>query len=86
MSDSILEISHKHGQEMYIIGLEHAVRMIEVAGDGALEELKAQVEQEKREVEALDHSRFNEVHRKICNDCRDAYNDLYQEMSQEEIE
>lgn len=51
MGDSILDITHSHGREMYIIGVEHAVRMIEVLGDEALENLKAKIETERKELE-----------------------------------
>lgn len=52
MSDSILDITHNHGREMYIIGIEHAVRMIEVlGGEKALEHLTVKVEKEKKELQ-----------------------------------
>ena len=31
----------------------------------------------------MDHSRFDEDHRKTCDDCRDAYEDFCQEQEAE---
>ena len=44
MSKSTLDIAHEHGQEMYRLGIEHAINMIEVAGDDALELLRKKLE------------------------------------------
>lgn len=84
MSDSILEISHKHGRQMYLIGIEHAVSILEALNDvgETVAHLNRNIANEKREIEALDHSRFNEDHRKSCDDCRDAYGDFVQEENQ----
>ncbi len=62
MSDSILDIGHNHGREMYIIGIEHAVRMMEVLpADEALENLKAKIATERKE---LDDERAQQIQRR----------------------
>lgn len=83
MSESIIETTHRHGREMYIIGLEHAISMIEVLGDDARANLIAKVEREKSELEDAYHNRFDENHRKTCEDCQDAYDDFCQEQDSE---
>lgn len=45
---NIIEIAHEHGKQMYILALEHAISMIEIAGDDALEILKKKLEEEKK--------------------------------------
>jgi hypothetical protein len=49
MSD-ILEISRKHGQEMYILGLKHAVSIIEILGESGVDKLKEQINAAKKEL------------------------------------
>lgn len=52
MSESIFSIANRHGREMHIIGIEHAISIIELIGsDDAIKHLKAQVEKEKKELE-----------------------------------
>lgn len=48
---NVLEITHKHGQEMYLIGLEYAINMIEIAGTDILPQLKCKLETERKELE-----------------------------------
>ena len=48
---NVIEITHRHGQEMYLIGLEHAIKMIELAGLDILPELKCKLETERKELE-----------------------------------
>lgn len=52
MSDSTFEATRKHGLKMYILGLKHAVGIIEVFDDEAvLDYLKKQIEKEEQELE-----------------------------------
>ena len=49
MSQNIIDINHKHGQNMYILGLEHAINMMDIAGDDALPLLKKKLAELKKE-------------------------------------
>ena len=42
-----IEITQKHGRNMYMLALEHAISMIEIAGDDALDILKKNLEEKK---------------------------------------
>jgi hypothetical protein len=44
---NIFDITKRHGKDMYMLALEHAISMIEIAGDDALEILKNRLEEEK---------------------------------------
>lgn len=46
-----LEITHKHGQEMYALGLEHAIKMFELAGAEILPQLKTKLDECRKESE-----------------------------------
>lgn len=51
---NLIDITSKHGREMYIIALKHAVEMFQIAGEDALPKLKnriKEVEQEIKEIE-----------------------------------
>lgn len=37
----------KHGQTMYVLGLEYAIEIIKIYGDKALQELKEKLEEEQ---------------------------------------
>lgn len=51
MSKSIFDITHEHGRQMYILGLEHAINTIEILGEeDGLEHLKDKLKQEKEEL------------------------------------
>lgn len=64
MSDSIFDITHNHGREMYIIALERAVNLIELMGDGALDYLKEKVAEERKE---LDDERAQQIQRRALS-------------------
>lgn len=61
MSSSILDITHNHGREMYILGLEHAVNTAEMLGEGAVAYLKEQIAKERKE---LDDERAQQIQRR----------------------
>ena len=62
MSKSILDITHNHGREMYIIALEHSVRTMEVLpADEALKHLKEKIAIERKE---LDDERAQQIRRR----------------------
>lgn len=44
---SIFDITKRHGRDMYMLALEHAISMIEIAGDEAIDILKNELESEK---------------------------------------
>lgn len=48
---NVFDITHKHGQEMYLIGLEYAINMVEIAGTDVLEELKTKLATERKALE-----------------------------------
>lgn len=51
MGNSIFNITHNHGREMYLIGLESAISAIEIlGGDDALEHLRAKLMAERKEL------------------------------------
>lgn len=45
---NIFDITKRHGRDMYMLALEHAISMIEIAGDDALDILKKKLEEEKK--------------------------------------
>lgn len=52
MADSIIDITHNHGREMYILALQHAVNTLEMLpAEQALTMLKEKVETERKELE-----------------------------------
>lgn len=48
---SIFDITHNHGREMYILGLESAVSFIELLGDNGIDYVKQKIETERKELE-----------------------------------
>lgn len=44
---NIFDITKRHGRDMYMLALEHAISMIEIAGEDALQILKNKLEEEK---------------------------------------
>lgn len=48
MSKSILEITNEHGQNMYALGLKHAIETIEILGLDALPKLKEKLEEKEK--------------------------------------
>ena len=44
---NIFDITKRHGKDMYMLALEHAISMIEIAGEDALDILKNKLEEEK---------------------------------------
>ena len=82
MNDSFIEITRKHGKEMHILGMRHALEMARLFrdhGDEPIEQLIKHLE-DKLVEESIEHSRFDEEHRRICDSCRDAYEDFLQEQ------
>ena len=47
----VLEISQKHGQEMYALGLEHAIEMFKLAGADILPQLQIKLDECRKEIE-----------------------------------
>lgn len=82
MSDSIYDITHRHGKEMYIVALEHAVQMLEILDDveETRKHLKKNIADRKVELAQPNHNRFDEFHRHSCDDCRKAYQDYLQDQ------
>lgn len=83
MSDSFIEITRKHGKEMHILGMRHALEMARLFrdhGDEPIAQLIKHLE-EKLVEESVEHDRFSEKHRNICLDCRDAYEDFVQDSN-----
>lgn len=80
MGESILEITNKHGQNMYVLGLEHAVGVLEILDKAeALENLKKKLAEEKVKAATPFHSRFDLDHIKACDDCRRDHDDFIQD-------
>lgn len=82
MSDSILEISRKHGKEMNILGLKHALEMAKIFRDNAdqpIEKLIKHLEDKLVEETKPEHSRFDLEHIKTCDDCRRDHDDFIQD-------
>lgn len=48
---SVYDITSAHGKTMYALGLEHAVNMIEILGEDALENLKNKLAEAKKDAE-----------------------------------
>lgn len=84
MSESILEITNKHGQNMYVLGLEHAIGVLEILDkDEALANLRKKLTEEKVKAATPFHSRFDLEHIKTCDDCRDAHDDFIQDSNRD---
>jgi hypothetical protein len=60
MSKSISDIAHEHGQEMYILGLKHAVELFKLEGTKAIAKLEAKMAEQRKE---LDDERTRQVQR-----------------------
>ena len=69
--------------ECWDIQKDHHDKMRHMLRAIILSEFIAGTEKAGRVIESLSHDRFNEEHRKECNDCRDAYNDFLQEQEEE---
>lgn len=83
MSDSIMEISRKHGKEMHILGLKHSLEMAKLFrdyGDQPIEQLIKHLEDKLTEESMPEHSRFDLEHIKTCDDCRRDNDDFNQEQ------
>ena len=78
---SMFDITHDHGEAMYIIGLKHAVAMIELHGADAADHLKAKIEA----AEEI-HSRWDAEHRETCGECHQEWLDEAREMNQDNQE
>ncbi len=84
MNDAIILDSIRHGREMYAIGLEHAINMLEIGGMEVLPGLKSKLKAEREEIENLRHSRHNADHYRNCTDCYNDHLDFEQEMRMDE--
>lgn len=75
--DNMLEINHKHGREMRRLALQHSLEMAKLYRDYSeypIERLIAHLEAKLQEESVL-HSRWDEIHRERCEDCRADYLD-----------
>lgn len=48
--DRMIKDSRRHGQVMYCQGLEHAIKIIELGGEDAIEFLKNKLAERKKEI------------------------------------
>lgn len=51
------DISEVHGKEMYVIALEHAISMFEIAGEAAIPKLKKSIEEVKQEIKEIEEGK-----------------------------
>jgi|JI8StandDraft_1071087.scaffolds.fasta_scaffold857657_1 hypothetical protein len=51
MEDNILNITSRHGKEMYCIALKHAIEMIKIGGVEVLPQLEKKLEESRKELE-----------------------------------
>ena len=70
----------KHGRQMYLIGLEHAITMFKLAGSEVIEALELKAKAEREVIKNLEHSRHNEEHYKQCQSCYGDHLDFQEEM------
>ena len=61
---SIFTITEKHGKNMYINGVKHAIAMFELAGEDAIPKLKKTIEETEAEVRKIEKQEERE---KVAN-------------------
>lgn len=88
MSDNLLDIQHRHGKEMHILGLKHSLEMARIFRDhqGSLDDLIKHLEEKLVKESMPEHSRFDLEHIKTCDDCRDAHDDFIREQEDDNRE
>lgn len=77
------ELIRSHGKAIRKLTLQHTLEMAKMYRDYEDQPIEKMIEHiEKKLVEEeLDHNRFDEAHRKNCDECHSAYMDFVAEES-----